>query len=86
MKLKFQKNDDGNIKILVGDKIFSTKFYIEMIKEIKNEENIEAEFSENISEEEKKEVNAMLAKINNIRENDTSEETDDNEEIDDLPF
>lgn len=86
MKLIFQKNHKGEISVLVGDKKFSTKFYIEMIKIIRKEENIEAEFGENISEEEKEEVNGMLAEINSIRENDNGDETDKNEKLDDLPF
>jgi hypothetical protein len=89
MKLKFEKNENGEISVKVGDKSFSTQDYIQMIKDIKNEEAIDAEFDENFTEEEKGNVNSMLESINNIGEEDAeNEEEEVEEEINpaDIPF
>jgi len=89
MKLIFKKNDDGKISVEVKDKEFTTKTYIEMIKKIKNEEDIEVEFSGNIDHEEEKKIKSMVEAINGIREEgnkaDAEEDNEDSLE-DDLPF
>ncbi|MBT4516998.1 MAG: hypothetical protein HOC78_03805 [Candidatus Komeilibacteria bacterium] len=95
MKLRFEKNKDGEIIVKVDEKTFSTKDYIEMIKEIKNEKKIDAEFGSDITEEEEISVKSMLESINNIEEADYQETNsvdesvgEDEEEInpDDIPF
>ncbi|MFH2035880.1 MAG: hypothetical protein ABIJ45_05700 [Candidatus Zixiibacteriota bacterium] len=91
MKLKFEKNQEGKVYIKIDDVIFSTKDYITMIKEIKKEKVIEAEFSENIDTVEQGNVKSMLKEINNIRETDDDEEDEAVDQInadadDDLPF
>ena len=95
MKLRFEKNKDGEIIVKVDEKTFSTKDYIEMIKEIKNEKKIDADFGSDITEEEEISVKSMLESINNIEEADYQETNsvdesvgEDEEEInpDDIPF
>lgn len=88
MKLKFEKNENGEISVKVDDKSFSTQDYIQMIKDVKNEEPIDAEFDENFTEDEKSNVNSMLESINNIGEEDSEDDEEVVDEInpDDIPF
>ena len=97
MKLKFEKNENEEIFVKINGEDFFTKDYIEMIKEVKKEKKIEAEFGENITEEEQKSVESMLKDINDIKElgykEDKNEglESEDGEEgdeikIEDIPF
>ena len=89
MKLKFTKNKDGEISVKIGEKDFSIEDYIEMIKELKDENSIEAEFGGNISVEEQNSVKSMLQEINNIKETNTNGnegEVDDEINTDDIPF
>lgn len=85
MKLKFTKDKDGEISVKIGEKDFSTADYINMIKEIKSKKEIEAEYGDDISEDEIDSVKSMLKDINNIKETDVSK----NEEKinpEDIPF
>ena len=67
MKLKFGKKPSGDIFVKVGEKNFSTKDYIRMVKEIKKGKKIGKEFGKNITREEQKSVESMLEEINSIR-------------------
>ena len=80
MKLKFEKNKDGIISVKVGDRNFATKDYIQMIKDIKSEEKIEAEFGDDITQEEQDSVNSMLEEINKIKERDEGNDEENTEE------
>ncbi len=73
MKLKFKKNENKEILVKINGKDFSTKDYIEMIKEINNEKKIEVEFGKNVTEEEQESVLSMFNDINNIKEVDHKE-------------
>ncbi len=88
MKLKFRKNEKGEILVEVDGKSFSTKDYIEMIKEIKNEKKIEAEFEKNITNDERNYVESMLNDLNKINEttDNAVEDYDEAGEAGDLPF
>ena len=87
MKLKFEKNKNGEITIKVDGKDFSTKDYIQMIKKIKNEEKIEPEFGGNITEEEQNSVNSMIDDLNNIKESKVDEsEAKEEINVDNIPF
>lgn len=90
MKLKFEKNENGEISARVAGKDFSPKDYIEMVKEIKNNEEIEVEFGEGLTEEEMDSVNSMIEDINNITTINSEEIEDSREgnkvELDDVPF
>ena len=72
MKLHFSKDSDGHVLVHIGDRPFVTKDYIEMIHEVKNKQKIEAEFTEDISDDEKESVNAMLKEINQIGKTSTT--------------
>lgn len=74
MKLKFEKTKDGAISVKIGDRSFTTKDYIQMIKDIKNEEKMEAEFGDGITQEEQNSVNSMLDEVNNIKETEAEDE------------
>jgi len=100
MKLKFIKNEAGEVSVKIEEKDFCAKDYIKMIKEIKEGKKIEVDFEGKISKDEQDSVRLMIKKINNIKEtNDNGneeidEETDEeiDEEIDekinpnDIPF
>lgn len=91
MKLKFEKNEIGEIFVRIGEKDFSTADYIKMIEEVKDKKKITAEFGENISEEDQNSVNSMLIEINSIGKKDSikKEESDEEEEqisAEDIPF
>ena len=90
MKLHFDKNTDGEIFAQVDGKDFSTKDYIRMIKEIKNKERIEADFGEQITQDEKERVNEMLMEINLVGQSDIDPDDDGGEnsegDLADLPF
>lgn len=80
MKLKFIKNSDGEITVIVDEKVFDTTDYLNMIIAVKNSTKIEVEsFDESISEEEKDSINKMLKKINEIDFDEDAEETDSDE-------
>lgn len=81
MKLKFEKSEEGEISVKIEDRNFVTKDYIQMIKDIKSDEKMEAEFSEEITQEEQNSVNSMLDEINKIKEVATNENDGDNEEV-----
>lgn len=87
MKLKFDKNESGEILIQIEGKSFVTTHYIEMIKQIKEKKEIEAEFSEQIPADERRSVEAMIKEINSIKEfNHNGEKTSSDDYPDDLPF
>ena len=84
MKIKFNQNKDGKIVVEIDNKAFVTKDYLQMIKEIKSNNKIEAEFTETISQDEQKIVNQMIEKINKIKEAEIKEDGEVNS--DDIPF
>lgn len=95
MKLKFSKNESGEVFLLVDGKPFSTEHYLEMVRNIKDKTKIELDdFGDNIAQEEKDSINKMIADINKIEFMNVSDEnedsigsnTDNSEEPDDLPF
>ena len=67
MNLKFSKNATKDIEVLVqigtNQKPFS---YIDMIKSLLAGETLDTEFSEDISENEKKQIEELIGKIKNI--------------------
>jgi hypothetical protein len=71
MKLHFDKKEDGEIYAQVEGKDFSTKDYIQMIKEVKSEKKIEASFGKQITQDEQDSVKEMLVEINQINKEDT---------------
>jgi len=82
MKLSFDKKDSGEVFVQVEGRNFATKDYIEMIKQIKKNEEVEAEFTESITQDERNSIEAMLGEINGIK--DSEEEPD--EEGDEFDF
>lgn len=91
MKLHFDRKGGGEVVVQVDGKDFTTVDYIKMIKEVKKDGKIEADFSEQISQDEKDSVGAMLKEINRI--NQKQEEAEPNIEYpeqdinpDDIPF
>ena len=68
MKLKFEKNETGQVSVTINDSSFETKDYIEMIKAIKKGDMIEVSCDENFTEEESANINSMFEKINGIKE------------------
>lgn len=76
MKLIFSKDDDNNLTIQIATGTVVEDFtYVSMIKElIKNNTFDETEYSENISEKERKTIDSMLNKINDSIEEDIIEE------------
>lgn len=67
MNLKFSKNATKDIEVLVqigtDQKTFS---YIDMIKSLLAGETLDTEFSEDISRDEKKQIEELIRKIKNI--------------------
>lgn len=67
MNLKFSKNATKDIEVLVqigtNQKPFS---YIDMIKSLLTGETLDTEFSEDISGDEKKQIEELIGKIKNI--------------------
>lgn len=83
MKLTFIKNSAGEIVVKVKGENFVTRDYIEMVKQVKANKPIEAEFDKEITKEEKDSVNLMLGEINKIGE---AGKADDKSESDDTSF
>ena len=81
MKLHFDKKEDGEIYVQINGKDFSTKDYIQMVKDIRDEKKIEASHGKQITQEEQDSIKEMLVEINQInKENpETEEETEDDD-------
>ncbi len=90
MKLKFDKNIKEETIVTVGGNNFVSQNYIEMIKEVHAGNLIEVEFSEKIEQDEINSINAMVKKLNGIKnENNNSSQEDelvDDIDINDIPF
>lgn len=67
MNLKFSKNATKDIEVLVQMGTSQTTFsYIDMIKTLLAGETLDTEFSEDISGDEKKQIEELIEKIKNI--------------------
>lgn len=67
MNLKFSKNATKDIEVLVQIGTSQTPFsYIDMIKSLLAGETLDTEFSEDISGDEKKQIEELIGKIKNI--------------------
>lgn len=67
MNLKFSKNATKDIEVLVQIGTSQTTFsYIDMIKSLLAGETLDTEFSEDISGDEKKQIEELIGKIKNI--------------------
>lgn len=66
MKLKFDKNTEGEISVQINGKSMGSEDYITLIKEVKSETKIEADFGGDVTLEERGSIDAMLKKINKI--------------------
>ncbi len=86
MKIHFSKTDNSEIVMKVDDTEFSPKDYILMIKEIKNNKDIEVVYDEKITPEEKASIDSMIAEINNIKNEPIKSVGAFDEDFDDLPF
>jgi len=88
MKLKFEKNETGQVSVTINDSSFETKDYIEMIKAIKKGDMIEVSCDENFTEEESANINSMFEKINGIKEKQvkTTEAAEEPNIEENLPF
>lgn len=83
MKLKFDKNEAGEILMTADGDSFASQDYIEMIKHLHVGTKVEVEFGENITEEEQNSINGMVKAINAIDVRAAENEQSDIEETDD---
>lgn len=92
MKLKFQKNIEGEVIVTESGKSFVSQNYIEMIKQLHAGAKLMVEFGDGITAEEQDSINDMVKSVNSINtKSDAIETTETNiyeEEIDpnDIPF
>ncbi len=96
MKLKFTRNGNGDVILLVDQEPFSTEHYIDMVKSIKEKVEIEVEdFGDDITHDEQESIKKMIKEINEIEfsEDQESEDVEDFDPIthtvdesEDLPF
>lgn len=67
MTLKFDRTPNGDISICIYEGTNMRQFsYIELINKLMARENIESDFSEQITDEEKKQIEELLLEIKNI--------------------
>lgn len=67
MTLKFDRTPNGDISICIYEGTNMRPFsYIELINKLMARENIESDFSEQITDEEKKQIEELLLEIKNI--------------------
>lgn len=67
MTLKFDRTPNGDISICIYEGTNMRPFsYIELINKLIARENIESNFSEQINDEEKKQIEELLLEIKNI--------------------
>lgn len=67
MNLKFSKNASRDIEVLVQDGTEQKPFsYIEMIKSLLDRECLKTEFTVEISEEEKEQIEQLIGRIRQI--------------------
>lgn len=67
MNLKFSKNASRDIEVLVQDGTEQKPFsYIEMIKSLLDRESLKTEFTLEISEEEKEQIEQLIGRIRQI--------------------
>lgn len=77
MNLKFSKNATKDIEVLVQIGTNQNHFsYIDMIKSLLAGETLDTEFSEDISMDEKKQIQELIGKIKNIAGVSTTESLD----------
>lgn len=67
MKLTFDKSANGEISVTVTEGTQTVAFsYISLIKSILNKQDVTCEFTDNIEENEKKQILELVVDINNI--------------------
>lgn len=66
MNIQFSRNADGAVVANVNGHTFSSSDYIEIVKLLHSGEKITAEFSTEITTEEKDSLNKMIDSINGI--------------------
>lgn len=67
MNLKFSKNESKDVEVQVQNGTSQQAFsYIEMIKSLLKGENLTTEFSEDMTDEEKRQINELVNKIKSI--------------------
>lgn len=96
MKLKFTRNENGEVVLLVDQEPFCTEHYLEMVKSVKEKVEIEVEdFGDDITHDEQESIKKMIKEINEIefsedQENEDVEDFDsignNGNESEDLPF
>jgi len=86
MNLIFNKDKDGKILVTIDGKDFTTKDYINMIKEIKEGKDIKVSFDGDVSSEEKENINSMISDINNIKEIDKIKIDESDIDSESIPF
>lgn len=97
MKLKFTKDEDGEILLTMNGKKFDTNHYLEIVKNIKDEKELELDdFDETISQGEQESIKEMIKEINLISTRNEDENLSSNEDSkysesedinpDDIPF
>lgn len=78
MKLKFTKNGNDEVVLLVDGELFTTEDYLRMVKCVKDDEQIELDdFDDDITQEEIGSIKKMINEINEIEFTDSSEEEED---------
>lgn len=87
MQLIFKREEDESISIEIKDGVSTIEFdYVEMIKKLLSDNNLEQTlFEGDISDEEKEKINEMVLKINQaimVEDEDVSENESYEEQID----
>ena len=85
MQLVFKKNDAGDVAVTMFKGTAEIQFsYIEMIKALIAGESLDTDFSETISDEEKKQIEEVIQEIETITM--SKEEDTENREANNIDF